>query len=346
MTALSDNRTSAGTPVISVVVPACNVAPYLSECLESIRVQTFTGFECIVVDDGSTDDSAAIAQSFCDADPRFSLTRQAYGGVSRARNTGIVSSRGCYLAFVDSDDVCHPELLERLLEAIRRTGAPLAVTGLQHFEDGLKGRTYRDPFAPPADSPETVDERGFWEMRHANPSQVGNHVHTKLFCRCLFDDLRFREGMFFEDVEILTRMMPRLDRIAVVPGILYDYRVHPTSILETLDAAGRLDGIEAYTLRGEHLERCGWPDLVRANAPFILRHASEYARLEPGASPEVKERAKGILARAKRFCGIAARVSDGDRGLTVRLAVMAASWRLYAASARYARKRRPGAPSR
>jgi CDP-glycerol glycerophosphotransferase len=118
-------------PRISVVVPVYNVEAYLEECLQSIARQTVSDLEVILVDDGSTDGSRAIADAFADRDGRFRVIGQANAGLSAARNTGIDAAGGEYLAFVDSDDVLPVDAYERLLGALEQTGSDFA-TGNVH----------------------------------------------------------------------------------------------------------------------------------------------------------------------------------------------------------------------
>jgi CDP-glycerol glycerophosphotransferase len=111
---------------LSVVVPFHNVAEYLDACLTSLAAQTSAAdTEVIMVDDGSTDDSARIAQSWADREERFSLIRQAQAGPGAARNTGVDQARGEYLAFVDGDDMVPPDAYELLLRTLARTGSDL-----------------------------------------------------------------------------------------------------------------------------------------------------------------------------------------------------------------------------
>ena len=101
--------------MISVIVPVYNVEEYLEECLESIRQQTFTDIEVILVNDGSTDSSKEICERFCQADNRFKLINQENQGQSVARNRGVKESVGHFIMFVDSDDVINTNVLEVLL---------------------------------------------------------------------------------------------------------------------------------------------------------------------------------------------------------------------------------------
>jgi glycosyltransferase involved in cell wall biosynthesis len=102
---------------VSVVIPTYNSAAYLADAVDSVLNQTFTDFEIIVIDDGSTDDTESVMGRYGD---RVRYIRQANGGVAAARNRGIEESRGRYVAFLDSDDTWFPSKLERQLEALRK----------------------------------------------------------------------------------------------------------------------------------------------------------------------------------------------------------------------------------
>ena len=109
-------------PAVSIVIPCFNRAEYLRLALSSVCAQTFTDWECIVVDDGSTEDLSFAM----DIDPRIRLFRQRNMGISAARNRGIFGSIGSYIAFLDSDDLWMPEKLALQAEA---RGSRLRVTG-------------------------------------------------------------------------------------------------------------------------------------------------------------------------------------------------------------------------
>src|ERR1700749_5095001 len=98
-------------PIISVIVPCYNYGHFITEDLNSISAQTFTRWECIIINDGSTDDSKSIIESFIADDPRYTLINIANSGVSAARNTGELQSRGIYLFPLDADNKMHPSCL-------------------------------------------------------------------------------------------------------------------------------------------------------------------------------------------------------------------------------------------
>ena len=100
------------TPFFSIIIPVYNVAPYLHECLDSVREQTFADWECICVDDGSTDGSPAILDGYAEKDSRFCVIHQPNAGVSAARNKGLDAAKGKWIGFLDADDIWRSDLLQ------------------------------------------------------------------------------------------------------------------------------------------------------------------------------------------------------------------------------------------
>lgn len=120
--------------MISVIIPVYNVAPYLDACISSVVAQTYKKWECILVDDGSTDGSGVICDQWATKDERISVIHQTNGGVSKARNRGIAESLGEYVVFVDSDDTIGSDYLYCLVKAPR---ADIVVSGIrQEMTDG------------------------------------------------------------------------------------------------------------------------------------------------------------------------------------------------------------------
>lgn len=117
--------TSVSAPKVSVIVPAYNVGKYIREALNSLQKQSFFNFEVLIVDDGSTDNTAAITKEFGRIDNRFQLLQKANGGLSSARNFGISNAKGEYIALLDGDDVYHADKLARhvaILDTYRDVG--------------------------------------------------------------------------------------------------------------------------------------------------------------------------------------------------------------------------------
>lgn len=118
---------------ISVIIPVYNKAEYLNDLLSDLSNQTFIEYECIFVDDGSTDNSGEICDNFCKIDNRFRTYHLNNGGVSRARNYGIYQAKGDYITFVDADDRLYPEYLNNLFQCITKNEVDLVISGLEKY---------------------------------------------------------------------------------------------------------------------------------------------------------------------------------------------------------------------
>ncbi len=120
------------TPLVSVIVPVYKAEQYLRRCLDSVLAQTYENWECICVNDGSPDNSAAILEEYGAKDSRFRVLNQENKGVSCARNLALENVRGEYLIFIDSDDSIHPQLLEICVYQAIRDDSDLVAYSLSH----------------------------------------------------------------------------------------------------------------------------------------------------------------------------------------------------------------------
>ena len=102
--------------MVSIIVPVYNTSEYLTACVESLRKQTCPDIEIILVDDGSTDGSGQLCDRYADLDPRIQVIHKCNGGLSSARNAGLVAARGQWVLFVDGDDYLANGAVSKLLE--------------------------------------------------------------------------------------------------------------------------------------------------------------------------------------------------------------------------------------
>ncbi|MCI8360526.1 MAG: glycosyltransferase family 2 protein [Clostridiales bacterium] len=116
-------------PLVSVIMPVYNVRPFLSRAVDSLLAQTFTDFQLLLVDDGSTDGSGALCDQYGERDGRILVLHQPNGGAPAARNRGMETAAGRYFYFMDGDDWAEPDMLEKLTAAAEQTGAQLAIAG-------------------------------------------------------------------------------------------------------------------------------------------------------------------------------------------------------------------------
>jgi CDP-glycerol glycerophosphotransferase len=182
---------------LSVVVPVYNVEEFLEPCLDSVLAQTFTDYEVVMVDDGSTDASAAIAQRYVDRDPRFKLVSQPNGGLSKARNTGIDHATGELLVFLDSDDMLTENAYELLVGALDRTGSDFATGNVYRL---TKWATIQSPFLRQA----FAETRLKTHVTKYRPLLADRPAWNKVWRRSFWDKhgFRFPEGRTYEDTPV------------------------------------------------------------------------------------------------------------------------------------------------
>ena len=123
---------------ISIIIPVYNAEKTLIKCLDSVQRQTFKDYEVILINDGSSDNSAEICQKYCARDERFKLVNQENGGPSKARNRGIDEAKSKYIMFVDSDDYIDQDMLDTLFVATEASSADLTICGYYVEKDNCQ----------------------------------------------------------------------------------------------------------------------------------------------------------------------------------------------------------------
>ena len=199
--------------IISVIVPVYNIFEYLPRCVDSIRKQTYPYLDIILVDDGSTDRTGALAEKLALEDKRIRVFHKENGGSSSARNLGIAQAKGEYLGFVDSDDYIEPEMYERLLAAAQEENLLM----VQCSRDEIDERGNRLPnVCEPPEEAEIRDSQ--FIMRELLLHRGDCSFCTRLTHRSLFENRRFPEGELNEDFYLLVQMLPEVPGIAVLPA--------------------------------------------------------------------------------------------------------------------------------
>lgn len=288
-------------PKVTVVVPAYNVADYILPCLASVTSQTWQNIACVVVDDGSTDATAARVEAM--ADPRVRLVRQANAGVSAARNRGFAESDGDHVMFLDGDDLLHPSAIERLVDALE--ARPEAVAAFGTFVKILPGGGLY-PGQKPLRRHVYPDGDVLRAMLNGNFLANGGHVLIRRDTAAAIGgfDSRLRLS---EDWEYWCRLAAhgRFAFIGVEPEVFY-LRVRPGSSSGGLSVDWRnhvpcLEKIGGNAAISGRFSAVQWRGLVRAmwasqmweagRVNFTMRRFAEARRLMLGAlrlKPDLK----------------------------------------------------------
>ena len=213
---------------LSIIVPIYNVAPYLRKCVDSLLAQDISDYEIILVDDGSTDNSGAIADELT-AYPQplpkgkgvsMRVIHQENAGLSAARNTGIAVAQGEYIMFVDSDDYLQPNVLRTLMEPIERDNLDVLRFRYQNVrENGEAFAPYKDMTNYNDYSTLPTDGLTFLNERMGNQCYAWQFILRSKLCR----EEIFTPSIYFEDTDWTPRMLLRAERVASTELVVYNY---------------------------------------------------------------------------------------------------------------------------
>lgn len=236
--------------LISVIIPVYNVKRYLHECVDSVLRQSYNSLEIILVDDGSDDGSDKICDAYALKDNRIKVIHQLNKGLSAARNAALDIASGDYITFVDSDDLISDCYIEFLHKIISQHNVDIACVDFSSDKNKLCNSA--DNIVPQIFS----SQQTLLQMLYQKG--ITSSAWGKLFRKNLFDNVRFAEGLLYEDLEITPRIFENVKNVAWCKVPLYFYRRTPGSILNVfslkrLDVLDIVDGIYAK-FKGTDLE--------------------------------------------------------------------------------------------
>ena len=274
--------------LVSVIVPIYNVEAYLGDCLDSIQSQTYRDLQVILVDDGSTDGSVAIAERYVGADDRFQLVRQANAGLSAARNTGVPYATGEFLAFVDSDDVLAAFAYELMVRAARATDSDFVSGGVHRLRShGHKwGYPHAEVFKATALKTHITQDNLLLRDRT---------IWNKLFKRTFWDahDFTFPVGRLFEDAPVTIPAHALAKHVSLLEVPVYFWRVRegaqPSITQSDHDTRNIVDRFYSVELVRQALTESGHHELLRVYQEMaIWDKLSNFLQFLPNASEDYR----------------------------------------------------------
>ncbi len=231
--------------MVSIIIPVYNCEKYLSKCVNSILRQTYKNVEVLLVNDGSTDNSLNVCNSF--NDKRIKVINKTNGGASSARNKGLDVAKGEYIMFVDSDDFVSENIVEVLLKNLKKYDADVSICPCFILKD-------KNDVVNNGVSNEKIFVYNNIElnlhMKNLDEGNVGDVVWGKLFKKELFENLRFTEGMINEDAVLLHELYYNCKKGVLTNQKLYNYCVFDNnSVSRQKYSYKHLDNLKAYELR-------------------------------------------------------------------------------------------------
>lgn len=261
-------------PKISVILPVFNSQKYIRKAVRSVLNQTFTDFELIIVNDGSTDDTINILNSFSDS--RIEIINQPNMGPGAARNNALEVAKGDYIMFLDSDDWYSDDCLETAYGEITRYDADMTFFQMINYNNGevyendwFELKTFDESFEnrsfSPAETPGSI-----FDLSVGVCQKIYNHEFLKRI------NARFPEGIFFEDMPFFYYVYLKADKISIIKKHLYYRRKHDESITHVVDEKF-LDTVEAGQVLMRIFIENGWYDVYKYDLLAYKINGPRYA---------------------------------------------------------------------
>lgn len=236
--------------VISVIVPVFKVEKYLDKCIESIVSQTYNNLEIILVEDGSPDRSGDICDEWAKKDARIIVIHQKNAGGGYARNVALERAKGNFIAFVDSDDYIAPEMFEYLLSLLNKDrDVDIAECDYISFSEneiqfnGIEGTDKVNVYTAMEAMKENILDHHFRQL-----------IWNKLYRREVIQDILFPVGKKIDDEFWTYQVIGNANKLVLSDKKLYAYRQQVDSVMHSMSAIKRIQGIEAKCQRHEYIK--------------------------------------------------------------------------------------------
>lgn len=208
----------------SIIIPVYNVEKYITKCIESVKAQTLTDFECLIINDGTKDNSVEIANKAINGDDRFVIHHKVNGGLSDARNYGIAKAQGEYVFLLDSDDYIGETLLEDTYNMAKQYDSDIVCFDMMYvYEDGR----------------ESVSSGGNFEVTNFKDNKdlifINNSANNKVYRRSFLEGKEFVKGMWYEDLAVIPTWLAQANNVSHVAKPLYYYLQREGSISHSAD---------------------------------------------------------------------------------------------------------------
>ena len=208
--------------LVTVIIPVYNVEDYLKKCIESVLSQTYKNLEVFLIDDGSTDNCPKICDELASKDSRVIAIHKKNEGQGVARNVALDECKGKYIAFVDSDDLIKPNMIESMVGAIERNNSDIALCGIA-VNNGIK---FHDE---PMFSNEVCWNTEQLMKEYVTTPYVSTVIWNKIYKKILFDGIHFPNFRANEDAYVLHRVLGRCKKAVHIGECMYIQNIRPNS---------------------------------------------------------------------------------------------------------------------
>lgn len=279
------------------------MADYLEDAIESVKSQSFTDWELILIDDGSTDRSPQICDEASSLNPSVITVHKKNGGLSSARNAGLEKAKGDFICFLDGDDILPPDALSNLSKWQKIYDADITCGSMHKFASAgpVPSLSSKNSFTLEVLTADRAVEKILYQKG------LDNSVSNKLYKARLWKNIRFREGISYEDLDVFYKVFFQSKKVISIPATVYLYRQRQESILhsfslrrkDVLEVTGRLE--EYMREHRPQLLPAAQSRRLSANFNILLLTDANFDRLSPAEKDEAKKLEQKCLQQIKRL---------------------------------------------
>lgn len=245
--------------LVSIIVPVYNGEKYIANMVRALKDQTYTDFEAIIVNDGSTDNTERNCLEAIGEDVRFRIINKSNSGPSDTRNVGLRSAKGEYVAFVDADDYIFPNYIQYLYTLIKKYDADMSCCDYCKLQNGKDIPDFIDK------SNEVVYDKMNALKHMYRKKYVTGYPVIKLFKRCLLEDIYFpTEISYAEDIVFIDKVIKNCETVVYGDKVLYIYYQNVSSLTHTIDVAKLKKAWNYHLEYFEKVSMQGYPELYTA----------------------------------------------------------------------------------
>ena len=250
---------------LSIIVPVYNVESYIRECLDSILRQTYRDFECIMINDGSTDKGPEICAEYVFRDKRFRLISQTNKGLAMARKVALSQAQGEYIGFVDADDYIANDMFYSLMQTAINNDADVVICDWVRI--GEKGteekRQYKGDIRLPKE----------FALQDLAADHIQSYMWNKIFKRGILENsLSLTKTKMMEDYSCMHHIFAKANNFQYLAKSLYYYRYRPDSIMGAANILQRLQGYAIAQARHDFYQR-NYPKMLLSSKLGLFPHA-------------------------------------------------------------------------
>lgn len=210
---------------VSVIIPIYQVEKYLERCIKSVINQSYKNIEIILIDDGSTDHCPTICDEYAQKDSRIIVIHKQNGGLSSARNSGLLACNGDYVSFIDSDDYIDEHMIEIMVKKIEITNSDIVCCGFYfEMDNGYISKSFMPSLIlNKSDAIDALIENTY----------LNHYSWNKLYKKKVFKNVYFPEGKLFEDIRTTYKLFLNADKVCLIDEYLYHYQIRKNSIISS-----------------------------------------------------------------------------------------------------------------